>query len=329
MMMAQPMGQPMMMAQPMGGDPMMGGGMMMDPSVAAAAMPMAMVPAVMAAPAVGVAVGGADPQWWEQDQPGFQFAAGQDAWRPPAQQLTFHVKGRPAFAYVDMDIPAGQHVIADGGAMLWMETSVQMNTWCYGGCCDSYLRQCSGESMCQNKFSGPGKVGFGFDLPGDILPFATAPGQGWIVTASGFVVGTENIHVSTQWAGCAACWFGGEGPFLTKVTTTDGTGVFFAGGYGSIERHEVPAGKTFFVDTSLFFAAHESTMIDLGVPGGCSTFLCGGEGFVMKFNGPAVIYTQSRDPRIFSSRANNADSPAGNAGAAQDQASLAGQMAMF
>jgi len=107
--------------------------------------------------------------------------------------------------------------------------------------------------MCQNKFTGPGKMGFGFELPGDILPFAVAPGQGWIITASGYVVGTENLHVTSQWAGCGACMFGGEGPFFTHVSCADGTGVFFAGGYGSIERNEVPAGKEFFVDTSLFF----------------------------------------------------------------------------
>jgi len=302
-----------------------------DPVYGAAAMPMAAVVApvvVAAAPAVGMAVGGADPQWWEQDHPQFQFVAGQDAWRPPAQQLTFHIKGRPAFSYVDMDIPAGQNVIADGGAMLWMEQSVQMNTWCYGGCCDGYFRQCSGESMCQNKFPGPGKVGFGFALPGDILPFAVAPGQGWIVTASGFVCGTENVRVSTQWAGCAACMCGGEGPFFTRVYCNDATGVFFAGGYGSIERNEVPAGKHLFVDTSLFFAAHESTQIDVGTPGGLCTFCCGGEGFVMKFNGPCVIYTQSRDPRIFYYRPGNKNQPGGNNAASQDQAALQGQMAV-
>jgi uncharacterized protein (TIGR00266 family) len=333
MMQQQPMmmqQQPMMMQQPM--DPMMQQQMGMQPMMAdpMGAAAVAMVPAVVLAPQpVGLAVAGADPQWWEQDQPQFQFAAGQDAWRPPAQQLTYHIKGRPAFAYVDMDIPAGQNVVADGGAMLWMESSVQMNTWCYGGCCASYWRQCSGESGCQNKFSGPGKVGFGFDLPGDILPFAVAPGQGWILTSAGFVCGTENVHVTTQWSGCGACLFGGEGPFFTRVSCADGTGVFFAGGYGSIERHEIPAGKQFFVDTSLFFAAHESTAIDVGTPGGCMSFLCSGEGFIMKFNGPCVLYTQSRDPRIFSHRPTNDDRAANNTGAAQDQAGLANQMAMY
>jgi len=75
--------------------------------------------------------------------------------------------------------------------------------------------------------------------------------------------------------------------------------MFFAGNYGTLERHEIPAGKSFFVDTGLFFAAHESTSINVGKAGSIAAFCCGGEGFVMKFRGPAVIYTKSRDPSIF------------------------------
>ncbi len=54
------------------------------------------------------------------------------------------------------------------------------------------------------------------------------------------------------------------------------------------------------VNNALFFAAHASTAknTELGILGGLKTCLCGGEGFVMKFRGPCVVYTQSRDPRI-------------------------------
>jgi uncharacterized protein (TIGR00266 family) len=224
------------------------------------------------------------------------------------QPLTYFVKGRPAFAFVDIFLKKDQKCVADAGAMLWMESTVQIETGCYGGCCSAFARTCSGESCCQNMFTGPGgegagepgmKVTFGFELPGDMLPFLVKPGEGWVLTRKAFVCGTENCVVSARFAGCLACCFSGEGPFLTKVTVPAGEGMFFAGAYGALERHQVNNGQIFLVDTGLFFAAHEAVNIGVGLAGGLKTCCFGGEAWVMKFTGPAVIYTKSRDPAIF------------------------------
>jgi len=216
-------------------------------------------------------------------------------------QLNYAVKGRPAFAFVDVYLKPKQKVFADAGTMLWMDGDVPITvTCCHGGCCNAYMRTCSGETCCQNEFTGPGKVSFGLKLPGDLLPFSVTPGNGWIISHKSFVCGSDNVRVSSRFAGCFACCCGGEGPFVTKVTVSHKSkGMFFAGNYGTLERHEIPAGKSFFVDTGLFFAAHESTSINVGKAGSIAAFCCGGEGFVMKFRGPAVIYTKSRDPSIF------------------------------
>jgi hypothetical protein len=138
-----------------------------------------------------------------------------------------------------------------------------------------------------------------------------------------------------------------SGPFLTHITVERGLGVFYAGGYGALTRHEVPEGKvqslalfvsaharallsarafrnsaqTLFVDSGLFFAANENRKAEFGLPGGCFSCLCGGEGFVMKFRGtwpcacecvrasllttraacagPCVVYTQNRNKAIW------------------------------
>jgi uncharacterized protein (AIM24 family) len=75
--------------------------------------------------------------------------------------------------------------------------------------------------------------------------------------------------------------------------------MFFAGGFGTLERHEIPWGKRLLVDNGLFFAAHERTPIGITVVGNIVSFGCSGEGLVMYFNGPAVVYTKSRDDAIF------------------------------
>jgi len=133
-------------------------------------------------------------------------------------------------------------------------------------------------------------------LPGDILPFAVTPGAGWVVASSSFVCGTPNTKVSARFAGCAMCLCGGEGMFLTHVTSTGGKALFYAGSYGQIQRIEVPAGSTALVHTGLFFAAADHTQIEVGMPGNCKSLCCSGEGFVLKLHGPSVIYVRNRDP---------------------------------
>jgi len=225
------------------------------------------------------------------------------------EQLTYLVKGRPAFAFVDIYLKQNQKVLANAGAMLWMDGGqVALETACHGGCWASCCRTCSGESCCQNTFLNVAagvlsKVTFGFHAPGDMLPFAVTPGNGWILTRKAFVVGSDNIVVDSRFAGCAACYCSGEGAFLTKVSVQPEAllkkGMFFAGSYGSLERHEVPAGKSFFLETGLFFAAHESTPINIGLAGGLITCCYGQQGFVMQFYGPCVIYTKSRNPKVW------------------------------
>jgi len=54
-----------------------------------------------------------------------------------------------------------------------------------------------------------------------------------------------------------------------------------------------------FLDHGLFFAANDQTVIEAGLPGGLISCLYGGEGLVMKFKGPAVVYSQNRDSAIW------------------------------
>jgi len=51
------------------------------------------------------------------------------------------------------------------------------------------------------------------------------------------------------------------------------------------------------VHAGLFFAASDRTQIEIGLPGGCWSCLWSGEGIVMKFTGPATIFTQNRNPK--------------------------------
>jgi len=213
------------------------------------------------------------------------------------------VSGRPMFANVDIDMQSGQKVVADGKTLLWMDGGMQMETGCHGGCCDACGRKCSKESCCMNTYWGGQRIGFGFTVPGDMMSFGVTPGNGWILAQGAFIAGSKNLRVSGKFTGCCTA-AAGEGWFMTHVHCDDTkqNGMFFAGGYGSIVRHDVGPNQILFVDHGLFFAAHEQTKITVGLIGGCRASCCSGEGLVMKFYGPCCVFTQSRDPSIFRPR---------------------------
>jgi len=225
--------------------------------------------------------------------------------RPPAapqnMPLKATIRDRPAFSHVEVELGVQQGILANGHAMNWMDGNIQLQTnmnECGPACC----RWMAGESVCLNTFTGPGKITFAQELPGDILPFACAPEEGWVVSSGSFICGTNNLKVDGQFIGCAACLCAQEGAILCKITCTDNNqGVFYAGSYGALTRHEIKDGESMFVEPGLFFAASANTKFEIALAGDCVSCFCGREGFVMKFTGPNVVYTQNRNPLIWKS----------------------------
>jgi uncharacterized protein (AIM24 family) len=212
--------------------------------------------------------------------------------RPLAQ-----IQAAPAFSQVSFQLGQGEAVVADNGRLNWMDSTVQMSTWCYaGGCCAGICRRIACEHCCINRFEGPGNASFSYDLPGDTLPFLVTPEQGWVVMAGSYVVGTETVKVSAKFSGCTVCCCGDQGPLFTHMTADGSAGVGFCSAFGAIKRHEVPEGQTLLVGTRNFFAATDSTKIGVGCPGnGCKQWCCSKEGFVLKIFGPGIVYTHNRD----------------------------------
>merc|ERR550525_126269 len=209
---------------------------------------------------------------------------------------------RPAFAHVEMTLSQGQQVLADGGAMIWKDSHLQMKTK-KGDCGPACMRKCAGETCCQNLFTGPGLIAFSFKLPGDMLPFHCTTDMGWKLSSGSFVCGTSNIQVDSTFSGCYACCCGGEEAWLSLCTIKSdpegknaNNGIFYAGGYGALTKHELEEGQQLVLSSGLFFASAQDFDFELVMPGGCFTCWCGGEGLCVSFTGPGMVYSQNRDP---------------------------------
>lgn len=178
-----------------------------------------------------------------------------------------------------------------------MDSSLGLKTY-IGATCMAYC--CAGETCFHNDFSGNGWITMAFKLPGDILPFMVGENQSWLLNQGAYICSTPNVAIEARFAGCLACCCGGENPFLTKCVSKDGLpGVFYAGGYGAITRHNIKANEVLVLDNGLFFAAEASVQFELGLPGGLFSYCFGGEGICMRItavNKECVVFTQNRDP---------------------------------
>merc|ERR1711991_63899 len=91
--------------------------------------------------------------------------------------LLYQIKGKPAFAYADINVQPQQRIITDGAMMMFLDEALSNNvgTECWGGCCDSLTRTWAGERCCFNHFTndtGENRLlTVGYNDPGDLLSF--------------------------------------------------------------------------------------------------------------------------------------------------------------
>ncbi len=213
--------------------------------------------------------------------------------------LRYEITGGEAFAAVKiiLDKP-GQQVVAEGGAMVYMSGHVQMSTKSSGGIMKGLKRTFSGESMFQNYVELPdgapeGFVVFSPGVPGSIVHLHLTQGEQWTLSRDAYICGTPSVQVSTRKGGFKQM-FGGEGFFLTDIKT-EAEGDVWIGGYGFIERHEVKPGEELIVDNGVMMAFQSNMEYSFSKVGGKKSFLLGGEGVVIRYKGPGVVYTQNRE----------------------------------
>ncbi len=209
----------------------------------------------------------------------------------------YEIVGGDAFAELHVMLAEGESIRAEPGAMSYMDGTVKMET-SSGGVLRGIKRMFSGESFFQNTFHGPGKVVFAPPFPGSIQAFELNANESLILQQDAYVAGSPNVKISSKWGGFRSI-FGGEGAFLTHASAEEGQGIIFTGSFGVVVRHEVPAGAEFVIDSGIFFATPEGSQFKLSKVGRVKSFLFGGEGLVLRFFGPCVVYTQSRSPTAF------------------------------
>lgn len=222
-----------------------------------------------------------------------------------AHEIDYKVCGDD-LQFVEIELDPGETVIAEAGAMMYMEEGISFEAKLGDGSNPSEgvlgkllgagSRLLTGESLFVTHFthrgSGKGHVAFGAPYPGRIVPLDLAQLGGRILCQKDAFLcaafGTAMNIAFTKRFGAGL--FGGEGFILQRLA---GDGLVFVHAGGNVVHRKL-RGEKLFVDTGCIVAFSEGIEYSIERAGKLSSMFFGGEGlFLATLEGEGDIWLQS------------------------------------
>jgi uncharacterized protein (TIGR00266 family) len=223
-----------------------------------------------------------------------------------AHEIDFAIGG-DELQYVAVELDPGETVVAEAGAMLYIDPAIQMETIFGDGSARSAgvmdkifgagKRILTGESLFMTAFTNRGtgkqRVAFSAPYPGKILAMDLAALGGELVCQKdAFLCAAKGVAIDIAFQRkLGAGLFGGEGFILERLR---GDGYAFVHAGGTVLERDLAAGETLRIDTGCLVAMQNRVDYDIQFVGGIKTALFGGEGlFFATLTGPGRIWLQS------------------------------------
>ena len=229
---------------------------------------------------------------------------------------------------VEIELDPGESVLAEAGAMNYMDSRIKMETifgdgsgadagkGLGGKLLSAGKRALTGEGLFMTVFQNTDpvnkvKVAFASPYPGKIIPVdldtfdrtLICQKSAFLCAAKGVNVG---IHLQKK---LGAGLFGGEGFIMQRLT---GDGIVFLNAGGTIIKKTLQAGEMLKIDTGCLVAMSETVDYDVAFQTDIKSGFLGGEGlFLATLTGPGEVWLQSlpfsrmADEIIKASRSNN------------------------
>jgi uncharacterized protein (TIGR00266 family) len=207
---------------------------------------------------------------------------------------------------VEVELDPHETVVAEAGAMNWMEEDIvfetrmgdgsEANQGVLGKLFGAGKRMLTGESLFMTHFTNRGamkrNVAFAAPYPGKIVPVDLASlGGDLICQKDAFLCAAKGTSVSMAFnRKLGAGFFGGEGFILQKL---EGDGLAFLHAGGTVVKRELN-GETLRVDTGCIVAFDATVEYSIEAAGGLKSMLFGGEGlFLATLKGHGTVWLQS------------------------------------
>ncbi len=205
--------------------------------------------------------------------------------------MEYEIEAQPSYSLLEVTLDPGEQIVAEAGAMTWMDANVNVETSVRGGLLSGVKRTIlSGESFFQNTYTAretPATVGFGPGQPGDICVYEL---DGELLLERGaYLASTAGIDTNADFQGLRGLF--NEGLFVLKLS---GSGLLFFNAYGDVEEIEVDG--SYVIDNGHAVAWEPSLEYRLTRAGRIRSFLFSDQ-IIMEFSGRGKLWVQSRNPR--------------------------------
>lgn len=228
-----------------------------------------------------------------------------------SHEIDYRILGE-SIQVVEIELDPQETVIAEAGAMLYMEDGIsfktkmgdgsEANEGLLGKIFKAGARMITGESLFMTHFTNAGgarsangkaKVAFSAPYPGTVIPIdlRTMYNNEILVQKDGFLCAALGTKVSIAFnKKLTSTFFGGEGFILQKL---QGDGRAFVHAGGTIIEKELN-NETLRVDTGCVVAFESTIDFDIQRAGGLRSMVFGGEGlFLATLRGTGRVWLQS------------------------------------
>ncbi len=220
-------------------------------------------------------------------------------------EIDYEIKGAE-LQLVEVELDPGETVVAEAGAMTYMEDGITFDTrmgdgseaeaGVMGKLFSAGKRMFTGESLFTTHFTNEGnaktRVAFAAPYPGNIVPLDMARlGERVICQKDAFLCAALGTRIDiTLNRRLGAGLFGGEGFILQKL---EGDGMAFIQAGGTVIEKRL-SGGTLRVDTGCLVGFSGEIEYDIARVGGLKSMIFGGEGlFVTTLSGHGTVWLQS------------------------------------
>jgi uncharacterized protein (TIGR00266 family) len=224
-----------------------------------------------------------------------------------AHEVEFTIHGED-LQFVEIMLDPGETIIAEAGAMMYMDSAIEMNTIfgdgsgkegkdLMGKLFSAGKRVLTGESLFMTTFTnrGNGKrcVSFAAPYPGRVISFDLGDYGGTLICQKdSFLCAAMGISVDIAFQKkIGVGLFGGEGFIMQKL---QGDGLAFMHAGGMIIKKDLERGETIKLDTGCLVAMTKTIDYDIQFVGNIKNALFGGEGIALAtLSGPGSVWLQS------------------------------------
>lgn len=211
--------------------------------------------------------------------------------------MRYEVTAPGSYPALEVALEPGEKLVAEAGAMAWMDPAIQVTTSTRGGVLSGLKRSVlGGESFFQNEYTTtqPGaKISLVAGQPGDIM-VTEMEGQRLMLERGAYLASAPTVTVDAKFQGLKGLF--AEGMFVLQAS---GTGPMFWTGYGDIQ--EIQVSGEYVVDNGYAVAWDASLNYSVTKSGKKIRAFLFADQLVMKFSGHGRVWVQSRSPTALSS----------------------------